>query len=227
MFRLDRTGVILDYKGDHLDDLVMPPEEFLGRTISETLPPDVAAAIAAAMERVLSSGVTETLEYGLELPGGWRDFEARLVAAGPDEVVAIVRNVTERKQSEEAMRAALDAAQSANRTRRQFLAMMSHELRTPMQAILGYAELLVAQLSGVLTPDQVEDFHHIREGAGRLITLVDQILDLSRLEAGRLELAVKPVDLATIIEQVEQDVAPQADAKGIALKIAAPDHSRP
>jgi len=105
MFRLDRAGVIVEYKADCLDDLVMPPEAFLGRTVSETLPSDVATAIDVAMVRVLSSRVTETLEYGLELPGGWKDFEARLVAAGPDEVVAIVRNVTERKQAEEAMRA--------------------------------------------------------------------------------------------------------------------------
>ena len=227
MFRLDRDGIFVDYKADRLDDLVMPPEAFLGRTVSETLPPDVAAAITAAMARVLGSGASETLEYGLELPDGWGQFEARLVAAGPDEVVAIVRNVTARKQADEALRAALDAAQSANRTRRQFLAMMSHELRTPMQAILGYSELLVAQLAGTLTPDQMEDFEHIRDGAGRMITLVNQILDLSRLEAGGLELANQWVDLATIIEQVEEDVAPQAEAKGIELEIDPPDHLPP
>jgi PAS domain S-box-containing protein len=224
MFRLDRDGIIVDYKADRLDDLMVPPEAFLGRTVSETLPPDVAGAITAAMERVLGSGTSETVEYGLELPRGWGEFEARLVAAGPDEVVAIVRNVTERKQAEEALRTALDAAQSANRTRRQFLAMMSHELRTPMQAILGYSELLVAQLAGSLTPDQMEDFAHIRDSAGRLITLVNQILDLSRLEAGGLELAMQRVDLTTIIEQVEEDVAPQAEAKGIALAISPTDH---
>jgi PAS domain S-box-containing protein len=224
VFRLNRDGTIMDYKADHSDDLYVPPEVFLGRTVAETLPAAVATAITAAMERVLALGQVEAVEYALELGGGQRHFEARLVAAGLDEVVAIVRNVTERKQAESKLLAALDNAQAAQRARSQFLAMMSHELRTPMQAVLGYSEMLQAQLAPHLTPEQAADFRAIREGAGRLVTLVNDILDFSRLEAGRLDLKAEPVDLVPIIEQVRQDVAPQAAAKRLNLSINAPAH---
>ena len=111
------------------------------------------------------------------------------------------------------LQAALDAAHAAHQATRQFLTMMSHELRTPMQAIIGYAELLLAGPKRSLTPEQVEDVQTIRRGANRLVELVKQMLDISRLDAGQLELKVEPVALASIVEAVRQDVAPQAAAK--------------
>ena len=222
VFRIDQDGTILDYKADRLADLAAPPEAFLGHPVGETLPADVAAAIEAAIRRVLDASSIETVEYALELPGGLRDFEARLVSAGPTEAVAVVREVTERKQRDEELRAALHAAQSANRAKTLFLRMMSHELRTPMQAVLGYADLLLSGGSGSLTREQVEDVQTIRRGAERMMALVSRMLDLSRLEAGRMELTSGLVDLGAILAQVRDDVAPQATTKGLALHIELP-----
>jgi PAS domain S-box-containing protein len=136
--------------------------------------------------------------------------------------ISHMSDITQRKQAEAELREALHAAQAANRARNQFLAMMSHELRTPMQAVLGYADLLLAGANGALSPEQSDDIRTIRRGAERLITLVGQMLDLSRLEAGQLDLVLEQVDLGRIIEQVREDVAPQAAAKGLALDIALP-----
>jgi two-component system cell cycle sensor histidine kinase PleC len=90
-----------------------------------------------------------------------------------------------------------------------FLDMMSHELRTPLQAVLGYSEFLLEGVDGFLTAEQREDIGYIHQAGGRMIALINQMLDLSRMEAGRLELAAKPVDLVQVIEQVRQDVAPR------------------
>ena len=136
--------------------------------------------------------------------------------------VSVVRDITARKQVERELQAALGAAHVGIRAQGQFLAMMSHELRTPMQAVLGYADILLAGGEGSLTPQQVEDVQAIRRGAERMMALVTQMLDLSRLEAGRMELATGPVDLGTIIAQVRQDVAPQAASKGLDLRIDLP-----
>src|SRR3712207_6679725 len=97
--------------------------------------------------------------------------------------------------------------------------MMSHELRTPLQAVLGYSEFLLEGSEGLLTTEQREDIGYIHQAGGRMIALINQMLDLSRMEAGRLQLAALPVDLAQVIEQVRQDVAPQAAAKALALLI--------
>jgi len=120
------------------------------------------------------------------------------------------------------LRAALEAAQAANQAKGLFLDMMSHELRTPLQAVLGYSEFLIERSEGLLTAEQREDIGYIHQAGGRMIALINQMLDLSRMQAGRLELATEPVDLVQVIEHVRQDVAPQAATKSLALHIDVP-----
>jgi signal transduction histidine kinase len=96
-----------------------------------------------------------------------------------------------------------------------------------MQAIMGYAELLLAGPEGSLTPEQADDVRTIRRGATRLVALVKQMLDLSRLDAGQIALETEPVALAAVIDDVRQDVAPQAAAKAVTLRIDLPDDLPP
>jgi PAS domain S-box-containing protein len=135
-------------------------------------------------------------------------------------VASITRDITERKRASEKLRAALEDARAGIRAKDLFLAMMSHELRTPLQAVLGYADFLLHGQQDGLTAEQREDIGYIHQGAGRMVALVDQMLDLSRMEAGRLEIASEPVELAEVIEQVRQDIAPQAAAKSLAFEIS-------
>jgi PAS domain S-box-containing protein len=137
-------------------------------------------------------------------------------------VSTITRDISKRKQLEQQLREALEAAETAIHTKSLFLAMMSHELRTPLQAVYGYADFLLLGADGALSSAQAEDIGYIRTGALRMINLIDQMLDLSRMEAGRLQLANAPVNLVTIIEEVRQDVAPQALTKGLDLRIDLP-----
>lgn len=122
-----------------------------------------------------------------------------------------------------ALLAAKQAAEAANRAKGAFLAMTSHEMRTPLQAVLGYAEFLLADPRASLTPEQREDVGFIEQAGRRMLTLINQMLDLSRIEAGRLELEEKPVDLAGIVEQVRQDVAPLASQQRLELRVALAD----
>jgi PAS domain S-box-containing protein len=137
-------------------------------------------------------------------------------------VSSITTDVTARNRADEALRDALETAQAATRSKSQVLAMMSHDLRTPLQAVLGYADFLLSDAGDPLTPLQREDIGYIHQGAQRMVTLIEQLLDLSRMEAGRLDLARDPVDLPGIIEQVRQDVAPQAGARDLTLTIDLP-----
>ena len=159
----------------------------------------------------------------------WGRLSGSLVrdAAGtPLYFVSQIENITARKRAEAQLRSALEAAEAGIRTKNLFLAMMSHELRTPLQAVVGYADFLLQGPLESLTSEQREDLTSIRQGAGRMVTLIEQMLDLSRMEAGRLELATERVNIAEVIEQVRQDVAPQAATKGLTLAIAAPRRLR-
>ncbi|MCA9880653.1 MAG: HAMP domain-containing histidine kinase, partial [Thermomicrobiales bacterium] len=104
---------------------------------------------------------------------------------------------------------------------------MSHELRTPVQAVLGYAELLLLDPELALSPDQLADVTYIRNGAQRLDRLIDQLLDLSRLEAGRLVLEEKAAPLAGIVSDVRQSIATQAKARGLVLETDVPSSLPP
>jgi signal transduction histidine kinase/ActR/RegA family two-component response regulator len=104
----------------------------------------------------------------------------------------------------------------------EFLAMVSHELRTPLTAIIGYSRLLMRQVHGRLTPKQLEHQEAIFRGAQRLSDLINDLLDVSRLEAGRIELAPRPTDLALIVEQAATVVAVAAHARQIKITSALP-----
>jgi PAS domain S-box-containing protein len=215
VFRLDDRGTYLDVKADHPSILAAPVASLLGRTIGDVLPSAEADGMLQAIRRVIASGVAESFEYRLELQGAAHDFEARIVALAAHEVVLVVRDITERKRAEAAMLQAKDAAEAANQAKSRFLSTMSHELRTPLQAILGYADLLM--LENGLAVGQIDDVQSIQRAARQLIAIVDDVLDLSRIEAGRVEVALEPVAARTVVDQVLATVRPLAAAKGLRL----------
>jgi signal transduction histidine kinase len=120
---------------------------------------------------------------------------------------------------------ALEEAAAAGRTKAAFLATMSHELRTPLNAIIGYSEIMKTELFGALGNkryrDYVEDIHH---SGGHLLALINDILDISRIDAGDCRLDESTLDLRELIEQAARMVRSQADAAGLALELhLAPD----
>jgi PAS domain S-box-containing protein len=191
-------------------------ESLLGQNFWDTFPLVRETLLFDAFHEAMADGQSRTIEFQYAPNDRWYEVRAYPSANG---LSVFFRDVTDRKQLDEELKAALEAAQAGMRAKESFLAMMSHELRTPLQAISGYADLLLADNNALLTPMQAEDIGVIRGAATRMMTLIDQLLDFSRLEAGRLELAAEPVALQPIIEQVRQDVAPQVAAKHLALRV--------
>jgi PAS domain S-box-containing protein len=191
-------------------------ETLLGQNFWDTFPLVRETLLFDTFHEAMADGQSRTIEFQYAPNDRWYEVRAYPSANG---LSVFYRDVTDRKRMDEELQAALEAAQAGMRAKESFLAMMSHELRTPLQAISGYADLLLADGNTRLTPMQTEDIEVIRGAAARMMTLIDQLLDFSRLEAGRLELAAEPVALQPIIEQVQQDVAPQIAAKQLALRV--------
>ena len=115
------------------------------------------------------------------------------------------QEIAERRRAEEELLKAKEAAEAANRVKSEFLATMSHELRTPLSVILGYGSLLVEGMLGSLSEEQVHSLRRINNSARELLDLITAILDVSRLEAGRLPMEIQRVEVPTLLEEIKAE----------------------
>ena len=139
--------------------------------------------------------------------------------SGPAGVLVSFDDVTELEEKEIELRAARDAAQDANRAKSDFLANMSHEIRTPMNAILGFTEIL--RRAGPQGAADAQKYLNIIHGSGKhLLELINDILDLSKVEAGRLEVERLPCEVHQVVLDVAKIMAVKADEKGIGLRVS-------
>ena len=128
--------------------------------------------------------------------------------------VSVQRDISRRKEVEAALRAAKEEAEQANRAKSEFLSRMSHELRTPLNAILGFAQLLDIDPAN---PDDRESVEQITKAGRHLLDLINEVLDIARIEAGRLELSIEPVDLDEALQEAFDIVRPLATARHISM----------
>jgi PAS domain S-box-containing protein len=146
----------------------------------------------------------------------WREALVRFDAGAPAEMQCVGRDVTDRTESERALSEARDHADAANRAKSRFLAMASHEIRTPLNGIIGMSSLL---LDTVLTPEQTTYAKAVKTSGDALLALIEELLDYSKIEAGKIDLESRPFALAALIEDITELLAPRAEARK--LEIAA------
>jgi PAS domain S-box-containing protein len=196
--------------------------EVVGRHMDMLFHGSRRALRAKALQRIASeSRLTEAFETkGRRKSGEVFDAEitsTRLEVDGEISIVGLWRDVSARKAQEETLVRARKAAEAANRSKSEFLAAMSHEIRTPMNGVLGMAAAL--ELTG-LSEDQRRMVSTITESGRTLMTLLTDILDLSKIEAGRLELEATPFDLAACVDAVVSLYKESAVSKGLAFEAA-------
>ena len=146
----------------------------------------------------------------------WREGLVRSDAGQPAELQSVGRDVTDRTETERALAEARDQADAANRAKSRFLAMASHEIRTPLNGIIGMSGLL---LDTPLTPEQATYAKAVKTSGDALLALIEELLDYSKIEAGKIDLAQRPFALVSLIEDITELLAPRAQAKK--LEIAA------
>ena len=344
MFRIRRDGTYLDYMSTDQNMLFLPREQFLGKTISQVLPPDLALQSMTAIEKAFHHEEMAAYEYSLKVNGKLRYFENRIIVSSADEVLSIIRDITYRKESEAALArqsAAFESfalaiiitdikgiiqwansaftrltgypaneaigktpgvlvksgkqdkdfykrfwdtllnkevwtgelinrrkdgslyyeeqtitpvldskgnissfisikiditerkriehalivakteAEKANQAKSEFLSRMSHELRTPMNSILGFAQLMEM---GGLDPKHKKGVNHILNNGRHLLNLINEVLDISGIEAGRVSLSFVPVHLSRIIREAIDTIDPAARAMHVKFELIDAGH---
>lgn len=208
--------------------------EVIGRPLAQFIPERYRRAHEGHIQSFGRTGVTSrsmsrpgTLT-GLRADGFEFPIEAtisQIEADGQKFFTVILRDVTQRVESEQRLQEALEAATAANRAKSEFLAMMSHELRTPLNAIGGYAQLLELGIHGHLNAEQTEQLRRIQRSGDHLLTVINTILNFARLDAGQLEYQLRDVNVRDLLEQVVSLVQPQMRAKDLAFVVDAVDPS--
>jgi PAS domain S-box-containing protein len=197
-------------------------DELLGQPVELLVPQRFHAAHRRHRSGYLAEPEVRPMGAGMELSGRRKDnseFPVE-ISLSPMEtqqgtlVSAAVRDITARKQAEEALAQARLAAEQANQAKSEYVSRMSHELRTPLNAILGFAQLL--ELDG-LRDDQRESVGYILSGARHLLGLINEVLDIAAIESGRLSLSLEPVDVADLLIETVRLIRPLADQQAIVL----------
>jgi cell cycle sensor histidine kinase DivJ len=152
---------------------------------------------------------------------------AQAAEGKPADIVAVTRDVSERKAYERELIDARDMAQEANKAKSRFLANMSHELRTPLNAIIGFSEVMTREMFGpVGSPRYLDYAKLIHESGGHLLELINGVLDMSKIEAGKFEISEDRFDLEEVASQALAFVKVQADRKAVALAMDVPAECR-
>jgi PAS domain S-box-containing protein len=198
----------------------------LYRDIFITIDPRDHAAVHEAWRRHVEEGAPYCPQYRIARTDGveiWAEGVIRYFAddkGRPMRMVGALRNITQAKQAEQKLMRAIEAAETANRAKSQFLATMSHEIRTPLNGVLGMAQAMAAD---ELSPTQRDRLAVVRESGQSLLAILNDVLDISKIEAGKLELEEAEFDMEDVAASVRQAFLALADKKGLALNCEVAD----
>jgi len=224
-------------------------EELMGLSFQDITHPDDLADDIDYLRRVLSGEINNFSweKRYLQKDGSsvWVNLAVSLVrldTGEPRHFIAVFQDITERVEAEEELKryrihleeiieertaelvVAKERAEAADHIKSVFLATMSHELRTPLNSIIGFTGALQQELSGPLNQEQKKQLGMVRASGSHLLNLINDVLDISKIEAGHLELAIEPFDLRALIQKTMQAVRPIAEKKCLVLELEiAPD----
>jgi protein-histidine pros-kinase len=229
------SGRIVHVNAQAVDLFGHAAEAVIGEPVEVLLPPRLrvqhvpqrSAYLQAPGLRPMGRGLAlhglhaDGHEFPVEISLGPIDMEGRRM------VISAIRDISDRKAIEHALQQKNLELERANRAKDHFLATMSHELRTPLNAILGFTGLMLMKLPGPLTETQERHLSHVQTSGKHLLSLINDLLDLAKIESGHVELVCSAVEARPVIEEVVTALRPAAYAKQLQLELELPDGTLP
>ncbi len=239
VFICDKDGKYLEYFRSSTYSQQEDYSYLIGKNVRDAFTSEIAKLHVQVINEVLKTGKMISYEFPKEEGEITKYFEARVVAINENQVLKFIRNITSRKEKDieilelnktlerrisdrtkELEQSNLDlnyarvVAEEANRSKSEFLSRMSHELRTPMNSILGFAQLLQM---GELSESQEKSVNHILNSGRHLLGLINEVLNISRIESGKISVSVESVDIKRCVIEIRDTLLPLAKARNIEL----------
>lgn len=197
-------------------------DEVINKTDLELFPPHRADRNVAQNKKVISTRQAQLFENASQKKDGTHHFVDILFPIFDSHVNITATcgwsiDITERKKNEEVLKDAKEKAESADRLKSAFLATMSHELRTPLNSIIGFTGILMKGIAGALNEEQLKQLGMVKGSAQHLLELINDVLDISKIEAGQLVVTNRKFDLSKTIKKIVSTVQPMAEKKNLKL----------
>ncbi len=223
---IDSQGVILSVNRAAATIFGYDSADMLGHNVSMLMPEPHHSLHDGYLSRFRQTGVPHIIGSDREVEGRRKDGTvfpmdlavSKTVRRGQPIFIGVVRDITQRKQAEQSIQQAREAAEMASKAKSEFLSSMSHELRTPMNAILGFAQLI--EYDPRLPEEHKDSTREILKAGYHLLRLINEVLDLSQVESGQLALSMEPVELDHVVRECLQLVSTMATQLGVTLSTA-------
>jgi PAS domain S-box-containing protein len=210
LFRIDARGTIRDYRSSAEAPCFHRPDELLGRQLIDLLPAEMGEAAILAIQEALGSRTPQTFEFQLPSDNRAYEYEARFVNMDEQQLLAIVRDITERKRQEELLRANIERERQLSELKSRFITLMSHEFRTPLAIILTSGDLLERMVDKMAKEVRVRHFSTIRLQVHRLTKILDDLLSLNQTQTTHQILELNAVNFEEFCYALVQEFQPLA-----------------
>lgn len=205
---------------NHAMHKALGAENWLGKSLHEIYDPETAERIIEDDKKTLQAGIVKIDESFFNLDGELHHYETQkfvLENVGHEKYIGgVAIDITNRKKAEEEVKKAKLDAENANIAKSEFLSRMSHELRTPLNSILGFAQLMQM---GELNKNQEKNINYIYNGGKHLLQLINEVLDISSIEAGRISFSIEPTKFNLVLQEITEVLSPQFKDKGIKFEL--------
>jgi PAS domain S-box-containing protein len=234
IFILTKDGVILAHYANSKEDLMFPPEKIAGLTLKDVFGEEKSKIHYKNLIECHEFQQFRSYDYDLVFNDKQDYYEARMVPMTDHRILAFIRNISDKVRAElglielnmlleerviertQELEEARKEAESANMAKSEFLSRMSHELRTPMNSILGFAQLLEM---GELSERQTRSIAQILKSGRHLLDLINEILDIAKIDAGKISISLEPVQIRPVIHEMIETVSPLSLKKNIHIHL--------